>query len=112
ETIAVNFSSVEACMTQVEVEYEQEDKELYILPLAFASGDRAEHVQKSSLASVLAEVTVKQKGEEKKGVIFDAIYDERFCKSLVEMIHRKRRLRGRHGEFVASSMRAIRDEVQ
>ena len=85
EVVPVNSNSTAACITQVEVEYTEEDKEVYMLPLAFASGDKAAHVLKSFPASVFAEVTVKQKGEERKGVIYDGVYDEDFCKSLVEM---------------------------
>ena len=110
EMIPVNANSTESCITQVEVEYAEEDKEVYLLPLAFASGDRAAYVRRSFAASVLAEVTIRQKGEERKGVIYDAIHDEHFCRSLVEIILRKRRLRGKRGEFIASSTRGVRDE--
>jgi len=109
EIVPVSSNSTEACITQVKVEYTEEDPEPYVLPLAFASGDQAEHVRKSSPASVLAEVTIKQKGEERRGVVYDGLFDQDFCKSLVEMIVRKRRLRGNAGEFIATSTRAIRD---
>src|SRR5262249_46091853 len=112
EIVPINANSTEACLTQVQVEYTEEDPELYILPLAFASGDQAERVRKSSSSCVLAEVTTKQKSEERKGIIYDAIYDRSFCKSLADMIVRKRRLRGRHGDFATSSMRANRDSSQ
>jgi len=109
EVVPVNWNSAEARITQVHVEYTEQDPELYLLPLEFAAGDQAEQVRKSFPVSILAEVRIKQKGEERAGVIYDAICNEDFCKSLVEMIVRKRRLRGTAGEFIASSTRATRD---
>jgi maltose alpha-D-glucosyltransferase / alpha-amylase len=109
EIVPLSANSTEACLTQVQVEYTEEDPELYILPLAFASGEQADRVRKSSSACVLAEVTIKQKMGERRGIIYDAIYDRNFCKSLVDMIARKRRLRGSVGEFASSSMRAGKD---
>jgi len=42
--------------------------------------------------------------------LYDAVFDKGFCKSMVDMIARRRHLRGRTGEFVASPLRTMRNE--
>jgi maltose alpha-D-glucosyltransferase / alpha-amylase len=109
EIVPISSNSTQACITQVQVEYTEEDPDLYVLPLAFASGDQADQIRQSSAGAILAELTLRQKDGEKKGIVYDAMLDDHFCKSLVDMIVRKRRLRGTGGEFVASSTKTLRD---
>ncbi|HSU89603.1 MAG TPA: putative maltokinase, partial [Terriglobia bacterium] len=109
ETIPVSFDSAKACMTEVQIEYTEEDPETYVLPLAFATGERADQIRQSSPNSVLAEVTIREKETETPGVVYDAVLEKDFCKSLVDMIARRRQLRGLGGDFVAAPTRALRN---
>jgi maltose alpha-D-glucosyltransferase/alpha-amylase len=109
EVAPINSGSTEACITHVRVEYTEEDQDVYMLPLSFAYGDQAEHICQSSPSAVLAYVNVRQKDGEKKGIIYDGLLDKLLCRSFVDMIVRKRRLRGTAGEFIASPTRAIKD---
>src|SRR5262249_19454412 len=110
EIVPITFNSTNASMTQVVIEYTEEDPDTYILPLAFASGERAQQILESAPNSVLAKLIVHDKEGEKTGCLYDAIFDKSFCKSLVDMIARRRHLRGRTGEFVASPLRTLRGE--
>src|SRR6185295_19117508 len=96
-------------ITQVQIEYTQEDPDIYVLPLAFASGERADQISESSPNTVLAKIVVRNKDTEMVGCLYDAVLDKAFCKSLVEMIARRRHLRGALGEFVASPTRVMRN---
>jgi maltose alpha-D-glucosyltransferase / alpha-amylase len=109
EIVPVSFDSTDATMTQVQIEYTQEDPEIYVLPLSFASGEKADQIAASSPNTVLAKVAVREKETEKTGCLYDAVLDKTFCKSLVEMIARRRHLRGASGEFVASPTRVMRN---
>jgi len=109
EIVPVPFNGTQAAITQVQVEYTQEDPETYIVPLAFAIGDRGDHICESSPNSVLAKVIVRNKDGDKSGCLYDAIFDQQFCKSLVDMIARRRHLRGATGEFVATATRAMKN---
>src|SRR6185295_11272970 len=109
EIVPVSFDSTDASITQVQVEYTEEDAEIYTLPLAFAWGERADHMCESSPNTILARLTVRQKAGEQTGCLYDAVYDKGFCKSLVEMIARRRQLRGTIGDFVAAPTRAMRN---
>src|SRR4030095_8226092 len=65
EMVPANWNSTEASITQIRVEYPEDAPKLYLLPTAFASGEQAEHVRKSYPASILAELNIKQKGEDR-----------------------------------------------
>jgi maltose alpha-D-glucosyltransferase/alpha-amylase len=109
ETVPVSFDSSKACMTEVQIEYTEEDPETYVLPLAFAAGERADQIRQSSPNAILAEVTVAEKEATTPGVVYDAVLDKDFCKSLIDMIARRRQLRGLGGDFVAAPTRALRN---
>src|SRR5262249_54387503 len=94
EGVPISFDSADASITQIQVEYTEEDPEIYVLPLAFATGERAEQMCEASPNPVLARITVRDKDRERTGCLYDAVLDKNFCKSLVEMIARRRQLRG------------------
>ena len=110
EIVPISFNSTDATITHVQIEYTEEDPELYVLPLAFASGERANQICESSPNTVLARVTVRDKAGDKAGCLYDAVFDKSFCKTLLEMIARRRHVRGAAGEFVATPTRAVRNE--
>jgi maltose alpha-D-glucosyltransferase/alpha-amylase len=109
EIAPLSFDSTEAMITQIQVEYTEADPETYIVPLAYADGERADQICAASPNIVLATVTVKSPNGDKHGCLHDAVLDRSFCKGLLKMIARRRRLRGYAGEFVASPTRALRD---
>ena len=111
EVVPIPWNSTEACIIEIQIEYTEEEPELYVLPLSFASGERADQIRESSPGAVLAQVTVRQNDGEKSGVIYDAVLDKDFCKSLVEMIVKRRHLRGSFGDFVASPTRVMREAL-
>jgi maltose alpha-D-glucosyltransferase/alpha-amylase len=109
EIIPMSFDSMDASITQIQIDYTEEDPEVYVLPLAFATAERADQICETSPNTVLARITVRDKAGEKTGCLYDAVFDKVFCKSLVEMIARRRQLRGAAGDFVAVPVRAMRD---
>jgi maltose alpha-D-glucosyltransferase/alpha-amylase len=109
ETVPVSFDSVRACITQVQIEYNEHDPEIYLLPLAFATGDEAEEIRKSSPGAILAELSIQEKENSMEGVLYDAVLDKDFCKSLIDMIARRRQVRGLSGDLIAAPARALRN---
>ena len=104
ETVPVSFDSVKACITQIQVEYTIEEPETYVLPLAFASAEQADEIRKSSPAAIIAEVTVRDKNQSTQGIIYDAVLDKGFCRSLIDMIARRRQPSRSSGASVATTM--------
>jgi maltose alpha-D-glucosyltransferase/alpha-amylase len=91
ENIAVPFNKEAAAMLIVEVSYNEGLPEMYLLPVAFASGDLEKKLRDSCPKSVIATIAVK--GE--KGVLYDAVFNEDFQAALFTMMAKKRRLKDR-----------------
>jgi maltose alpha-D-glucosyltransferase/alpha-amylase len=95
----------------VHVEYHDGDPETYLVPLAIATGERAQEVRQRWAPAVLARVSAR--GAE--GVLYDALEEPQLTKALLEAIGRRRRLKGAAGDLVgipAPSFRRLRGPEQ
>jgi maltose alpha-D-glucosyltransferase/alpha-amylase len=90
----------------VEVQYLEGDAQTYVLPLAFASGDRAERVRAELSHAAVASLQVDTSAE--AGVLYEALAERAFCAALLEAIARRRRMRGAEGEVTCSPTAAMR----
>ena len=82
----------------VKIDLSEGEPEFYALPLALATGERAEQVQREYSGLVLANV-LHQDGT--RGVVYGALWDTDFNNSLLEAVVRRRKFRGQRGELVA-----------
>ena len=94
--------------TTWEVQYIGGTPETYLLPLAFAAGDRAFELRQTSAHSVIAQLKIKGKDLETEGVLYDALYDPDFCKALLASIGRGRRFKGDNAEIHAQPSKMFR----
>jgi maltose alpha-D-glucosyltransferase/alpha-amylase len=78
-------------------------KELYVLPLAFASGSRAVALEGAEPAAVVARLTPAASLRPGSGVVYDAVIDPSFAPALLRVIAGGLRLRGRFGEVCGST---------
>jgi maltose alpha-D-glucosyltransferase/alpha-amylase len=106
EAIPVPFDSEQGFLTLLLVEYVQGDAEEYVLPVAFATGQGAEAIQRNSSPSIMARVRLQPGGEE--GCLYDAIINKSFAQALLQTIVRRRTLKGGQGVLEASSTSALR----
>ena len=81
----------------LQVDYVDEDTEVYVLPLAFASGTEAEELRQHSPRQVIAELNLAAPAQ--SGILYDAFGSAHFCAALLEMIWRARRVRTAQGEM-------------
>ena len=100
--------SVTAFFTTWEVQFTGGTPETYMLPLAFAAGDRAFELRQTNPQSVVAQLKVNDKNSETEGVLYDALSDPQFCKALLTTIGRGRRLRGDSAEIHAHPSKIFR----
>jgi maltose alpha-D-glucosyltransferase/alpha-amylase len=117
-----------AHITMVGVEMTDGTSYTYVLPLAFATGTRAEELCRWHPASVIADVRIvpdPQRSTERRhhevrdsfrseGVLHDAIWDPRFARVILDSILRRRHLRGHGGRLVglpAPALRRITSDV-
>jgi maltose alpha-D-glucosyltransferase/alpha-amylase len=94
----------EVMLTHVQVEYMQGDAETYSLPLAFAHGAEAERLKAPHLA--IAEVSGPKDGL--SGMVYDALSNPGFCKTLLELVTRRHRLKDGQVEVEATRTAALR----
>ncbi len=112
ETVPVALDGSVAQLALIQVEYSEADAETYLLPLAFAAGQRAEAVQTGQPGAVVAHLDVqprdgKRDGEVaagESGVLFDPVGDKEFAGVLLEAFHERRRFKGSGGELLAAPL--------
>jgi maltose alpha-D-glucosyltransferase / alpha-amylase len=108
DTVHFPQSSPPACLSLVRVEYTEGESDMYSFPLAFESGERAAQILRETPQMAVARLTVRNRGEEREGVLCEALYERDTCEFLLDSIARRRRFRGREGEIVALPRRAFR----
>jgi maltose alpha-D-glucosyltransferase/alpha-amylase len=108
DAVPVNVDGTQAFVSLLTLEYAQGDPETYVLPLTYASGERAGRLVEQNATAIVARVRAAS-GEE--GLIYDAMYDPAFGRGLPAVIGRRRRLRGAQGELVAAPTRQYRSVV-
>jgi len=94
-----------AAVTIVDVEYLDGEPETYVLPLAVAEAEQAHRIESETPGAVVARV--ERKGE--SSLLVDGLVDQRFCELLLQVLTRKRRLRGQAGEITVRQTPALRE---
>ena len=101
ETMSIPTDSTEACVAQIAVEYTEEEPERILrsagVRLGRSSRSRPAHVARL----ILSELQVTGKDKVRSGVIYDAILDKAFGDSLLDLILRKKQLKGTKGDLRA-----------
>jgi maltose alpha-D-glucosyltransferase/alpha-amylase len=89
-------------MLLVEVEYVERQTETYLLPLAYASGERARDLEADHHAAVVVRLLVKPSAEAEgeSGVLYDASLDPSAGEALLALIRAGRTIGGRSGQLV------------
>ncbi|HEX9814926.1 MAG TPA: maltose alpha-D-glucosyltransferase, partial [Myxococcota bacterium] len=86
-----------------QIDYTAGTSDRYAFPLAFATGDHADSVQRFSPHAIVARLRVTDaEGRTTEGVLFDAVEDGTASRELYESIARRHRLRGWAGEAAGS----------
>ena len=96
-----------AVITLLDVEYKEGEGETYMLPLAWVSGKRGEHlVEESPRSALVAQLTV----DDKTGWLIDACWLPAFGQHVFDAIRRRRRVRGTHaGTLFGSTTKSLRE---
>ena len=83
DVIPFDADGVSAYITTWEVQFLGATPESYLLPLAFAAGDRAFELRQANPQARDRAVKIKEKNRESEGLLYDALYDANFCKALL-----------------------------
>ncbi|HTM06812.1 MAG TPA: maltose alpha-D-glucosyltransferase [Verrucomicrobiae bacterium] len=99
----VPYDDGAAYLLFAEVQYSGGLPETYLVPVAFAPGDRAAEIAQTNASSVIAQLRIQDGDHSSDGILFDALADGRFCKSLLQAIARGQTFRGEKGEIVGEA---------
>jgi maltose alpha-D-glucosyltransferase / alpha-amylase len=99
----VAYDGGAAYLLFVEVQYTGGLPETYLVPLTFAPAERAAEIAQANAAAPIAQLKIKNGDESADGILFDALADGRFCKSLLQAIARGETFRGDKGEIVGEA---------
>ena len=95
-----------ARMLLLKVGYVEGEPEVYVLSVAFATGERAERVLSDLPNSVLARIQVRAGPE--PAVAYEGLADKAYLDMLLQAIARRRHFKGQSGELVASPVNGFR----
>ena len=98
---------LDARLVLLRVSYTEGEPETYLVALALVTGDDAERVVGELPGSLIARLEMRETGE--RGVVYEALADQRFSAALPEAISRRRRFKGVAGEVVAVPTGALRE---
>jgi maltose alpha-D-glucosyltransferase/alpha-amylase len=97
-----------AIITLVQVDYTDGTAETYVVPFAFAHGKAAQRIQQATPQAVVTPLRVQRKQGDLDGLLVDGIEDPQVSAALLEHITRRRSIRGRGGELVATPGSVLR----
>ncbi|MCO5177114.1 MAG: maltose alpha-D-glucosyltransferase [Thermomicrobiales bacterium] len=104
DRLTVPYDGTSAQMLILRVEYAEGDPDTYVLPLAFATGERAQDISNYMPHAIFTRLSAN--GAD--GLLYDAMWDPAFGQALVGLISRRGRLRGERGAISAFTTRAYR----
>jgi maltose alpha-D-glucosyltransferase/alpha-amylase len=87
-----------AYVALLRVAYAQGEPETYVLPMAFAAGERAQMLSRERPGALIARLQTGQK----RGILYDALWDPDFCRALLEAIGAGRQYARAGGDLLAS----------
>jgi maltose alpha-D-glucosyltransferase/alpha-amylase len=106
ETVPIPNSAGVAHVALVEVVYTEGDPESYVLPVAFAAGERADDVCKQLPQGIVCRLLVKDRrteggGMPRSGVLYDPLGEEHFTRTLAEAVEGQQTFDGDEGRLLA-----------
>ncbi|MFZ1121884.1 MAG: putative maltokinase [Candidatus Binataceae bacterium] len=107
DTMALSEGPGGAHLVLANVEYSNAEPETYVIPVALGVNGAAPDEEHPELTIAHLRLT-GSRNNPVEGRLFEASADPRFGGALLEMVERRRRVRGQHGELIATAVPAWR----
>jgi maltose alpha-D-glucosyltransferase/alpha-amylase len=107
DVIAIPYDSSVAHLILLRMDYSEGEPETYLLPITFASGERASQIMDELPQAVVAHLDLRGKSASDEGVIYDAIAEPNFRDALLNAMARQQRFKGEKGEAVATYTKSV-----
>ncbi|HEX5050371.1 MAG TPA: putative maltokinase, partial [Planctomycetota bacterium] len=104
DVLRAGSRKVDFVLLLLRVDYVEGQSDSYMLPLAFASGEKAKAVETAAPFGVVARLACGG-AEPQEGILYDAASDAAFGVWMLDAIRRGRRLQGERGEAVGCRSR-------
>jgi maltose alpha-D-glucosyltransferase / alpha-amylase len=97
-------------LTFMGVELEDGTSSVYVLPLGYAEGSRKDQLCRWRPEAVICDLDLRRSNdaEPESGLLFDALWEPAFVTELLDIVSRRRQLRGHAGRLVALPAPALR----
>jgi maltose alpha-D-glucosyltransferase/alpha-amylase len=102
DAVAIPTAAGDAYLTLVDVEYLDGSPERYVVPLAFAAGERRGELERNAPHTLVARVNVRHGEQMTEGVLYDGLAERTVAVALLDAIRRRRRFTGLRGKVLAA----------
>ncbi len=106
EAIPISYDGRRARLVLFRIQYVGDDPEVYLVPLAYASGHEAERIKEESPEAVVCRVSMSQES----GILHDAVMDPSFCMALLDMVAGRKESEG-EVDVLAGEARRTKKEL-
>ncbi len=106
EFVPIHDRSSGAALLFIRVDYVGGASDMYTLPLTAAFGEQAAQIQQDLPGAIVATLKVQAKDSEQIGVLYDALWNPDFSRTLLTAIERGSRFTGEAGVLIASPTQA------
>jgi maltose alpha-D-glucosyltransferase/alpha-amylase len=100
--------AAEAQLLLIQVDYVGDEQETYLLPVAFAAGEKAQLLVQDTQATVLAHLEVTTSRETQTGVLFDPFGEAGLGQFLLDTISGRRKIQGDVGRLLGSPAKSLK----
>lgn len=112
ESVPIPARSSVVVLLFILVEYVDGAPELYTLPLTAAFGEQAAQIQQDLPRTIVTALQVRTNDRAQTGVLYDALWNPDFSRTLLSAIGRGRRFTGESGTLIASPTQAYDDLIR
>ncbi len=110
EVIPIPPEDPQAILALIHVDYAEGEPESYLIPLQYIPVEQCANLWDSP--ATIAQIRIKQKDVEHKGLLIDATWKQEFLQTLLKGLSRSRRINGPHGDLVMQTQKAFRRHLQ
>jgi maltose alpha-D-glucosyltransferase/alpha-amylase len=100
----ISLKGTEGCLLLLDVLYGSGDAQNYLLPVAYASLEKAESLIESPASPIARMETTRPKGE---GILYDGVMDPSLCAALLDTVVKRRVQKGQVGRIVGRRTKAL-----
>ena len=102
EAVPIPYRSAVAEILLIKVHYADGAPETYVFPLTCGFGSQADQMLNESSQRVIAHLHVQAEGNRREGVLYDALWDQGFSRTLLDAIGLGQSYQGTTGQIAAS----------